>query len=566
MYSLRSLVFWLFAVVLTISAHAEPFTSDSCENLLRQPISTQLHFQSQLNLHNQDTTIDPLVVLQRLLYSWTQSRDLGLSGQISFDDFQKTGHWESEKAAIMIRSHETAASLVWGFWSEHVDSGSSNVSWRMETLIEKPHDPNSPLQVINRVSWVPRGRAASQGIVFPPSVPRFIRQVINNPGWTVYTGDIPLRGDLPVLVTGESADLLKQLLKMKNRLPVVYVSKTMEGQWAADPHELSKVFLGQALVVADSLTSSHQTTAQYYLPERFRVWGGGVRVYLPGVDLENPSESAKHFFYTPYTVRSYDFIHALHRDLIANSMVLNSVTKSGFASVRDILVAERVALKQIIDQAGPDAGPETGFQKEYVQLLEEENALLTQRNLELQQSLDQIIQRNRSVEEKKSTTLSGPKPPSALPRNLSETLEYFQREYGDRLAFTERALRSAEDAEFQDPRIAWEILHSMATKLYELYSTGTEESLGQIAKDFQEATGYPLAVSESSLTGKTPRLSSIRQDNYKGRPIDISAHIKYGSKPPRILRVHFTYLRDEKKIVIGHFGDHLETAGTARRR
>lgn len=566
MHSPKPLLSWLFAVVLSVSAYAEASKRDSCENLLHQPVSTQLHFQSQLDLHNHDTTVDPLTVLQRLLYSWTQSRDLGLGGRISFDDLQKTGHWESEKATIMTRSHETTTSLIWGFWSEHVDSGSSNVSWRLETLIEKPHDPNSPLQVINRVSWVPRGRAASQGIVFPPSVPRFIRQVINNPGWTVYTGDLPLRGDLPIFVSGESADLLKQLLKMKNRLPVVYVSKSTEGQWAVDPHELAKAFLGQALVVADSLTSSHPATAQYYLPERFRVWGGGVRVYLPGVDLENTSESAKHFFYTPYTVRSYDFVPALHRDLIANSMVLNSVTKSGFASVRDILVAERVALKQIIDQAGPDSGTETGFQKEYVQLLEEENSLLAQRNLELQQSLDQTLQRSRIAEEKRSTTSSGPKPPSALPRNLSETLEYFQREYGDRLAFTERALRSAEDAEFQDPRIAWEILHSMATKLYDLYSSGTEESLGQIARDFQEVTGYPLAVNESSLTGKTPRLNSIRQDNYKGRAIDISAHIKYGSKPPRILRVHFTYLRDEKKIVIGHFGDHLETAGTARRR
>ena len=51
---------------------------------------------------------------------------------------------------------------------------------------------------------------------------------------------------------------------------------------------------------------------------------------------------------------------------------------------------------------------------------------------------------------------------------------------------------------------------------------------------------------------------------YKGNEIDISPHVK-GRNIKAAFRLHFYIDRDEEKIVIGHAGEHMDTAGTPRR-
>jgi hypothetical protein len=47
--------------------------------------------------------------------------------------------------------------------------------------------------------------------------------------------------------------------------------------------------------------------------------------------------------------------------------------------------------------------------------------------------------------------------------------------------------------------------------------------------------------------------------------VGVVAHIKFGSKAPRLLRIHFALDRDSQRVIVGHCGDHLDTAGTRRR-
>lgn len=58
----------------------------------------------------------------------------------------------------------------------------------------------------------------------------------------------------------------------------------------------------------------------------------------------------------------------------------------------------------------------------------------------------------------------------------------------------------------------------------------------------------------------------LKQDTYDGLPIDITAHVKCGdNRPPKLRRVYYYLHHDEKVLVVGHCGDHLDTAGTRRR-
>jgi len=54
------------------------------------------------------------------------------------------------------------------------------------------------------------------------------------------------------------------------------------------------------------------------------------------------------------------------------------------------------------------------------------------------------------------------------------------------------------------------------------------------------------------------KFMKLRSDTYSGKTIDFSPHIKIGNKEPKLLRVHFFIDREQKMIVIGHCGGHLE--------
>jgi hypothetical protein len=58
---------------------------------------------------------------------------------------------------------------------------------------------------------------------------------------------------------------------------------------------------------------------------------------------------------------------------------------------------------------------------------------------------------------------------------------------------------------------------------------------------------------------------ALRRVRYDGQDVDITPHVKWGNRVPKLLRVHFYVDRQKGKLVIGHCGDHLDTYGTRRR-
>jgi hypothetical protein len=101
----------------------------------------------------------------------------------------------------------------------------------------------------------------------------------------------------------------------------------------------------------------------------------------------------------------------------------------------------------------------------------------------------------------------------------------------------------------------------MATLLYDLHFQ-QQLPFREVAQKFRDSTGFELAVGESQTTKKHKKLGAMRKDFYKGEEIDISPHVKHGTSPGSILRVHYFVHQKEKLLVIGHCGDHLDTVRT----
>lgn len=146
--------------------------------------------------------------------------------------------------------------------------------------------------------------------------------------------------------------------------------------------------------------------------------------------------------------------------------------------------------------------------------------------------------------------------PSMSPHQI---LAYYGMRYQDKIYIHSDAHRSASKANFEDGSEICKIMDVLVGDVYDAF-------IRKIAKvtELEARTGYYVAMAESSQTNNSNRMKAQRKKDYKGKIIDCSHHMKC-DKNGKYFRVYFGIIKEENKIIIGHFGDHLETAGTARR-
>jgi hypothetical protein len=207
----------------------------------------------------------------------------------------------------------------------------------------------------------------------------------------------------------------------------------------------------------------------------------------------------------------------------------------------------------------------------YVRALEDENVRVAETNREAQQGIDQVlanadVYRAFDLEEmKKRAELAELKVAALeaaridiqeLPRNLLDVLDLVHRSYIERIVATDAARASAEEADFQDPFIAWRLLRGLAVVLPDLMRSSVD-----IPREFQARTGFELSLTESKTTRGDSKLMKRRTAEFLGRQIQEHGHVKFGNRPPKLLRVHFAF---HGSVVITHCGNHLDTAGTRR--
>jgi hypothetical protein len=148
-----------------------------------------------------------------------------------------------------------------------------------------------------------------------------------------------------------------------------------------------------------------------------------------------------------------------------------------------------------------------------------------------------------------------------LPTTLFETLKFIADIFPDNLIVLDAAYESAKIAKFQFLPEANKLLFSMAKDLHSIFFLYDENDVEAAFKRI----GFELTMKESSSTKANKRLMTLRKRVYNGIEEDFSPHTKL-SKNGKDLRVHFFVDNIKKVLVIGHCGDHLETAGTSRRK
>lgn len=149
-----------------------------------------------------------------------------------------------------------------------------------------------------------------------------------------------------------------------------------------------------------------------------------------------------------------------------------------------------------------------------------------------------------------------------LPESFEKCVEIGESVFSN-LEFSEDSKKSSSEAKDgknpKNVRMLWKILWNIDSVLFNLkFNSGAVD----LAREFKNQTGFHYSRGEGQRTNADSKLIRARKFFHKGRSFDKLLHVK----PQGSLdwRVYFDYDNENRKIVIGHIGDHLDNATTRK--
>ena len=303
-------------------------------------------------------------------------------------------------------------------------------------------------------------------------------------------------------------------------------------------------------------------------PKRF---GGNVRVYS-GADAEQKAQDRAHE-YSKH--RNYNF-----GDVLFEFDLRQKQQKAQLEAIRastKLAAEEKInRLNQMIE----DLQGERDAQVAKISLLKEQNEEEFERGMEaerlsmqqfydehdlLEKQVHQLQANNERLERENEEmrALSGAvenlRSMAEMPQTNDDVVNYFQTVFEDRIAFTDRGLKSAHRCEIR-PGALWYYLYFMATDLIDIYRSGNPDTEGA----FMAATGIEMARGEGKQSHKDNSIMRTRMDTYRGKEICIEPHVKLNDNRAGAgyQRIYYCYDGEMDRIIIGWVGEHLKTYGT----
>lgn len=407
-----------------------------------------------------------------------------------------------------------------------------------------------------------------------PSVPRVVRDILASGKLDVRIGASRVSVEEIYLdADALKRDFMPSLTDRARCLPIVLMTTDDDGKTPVwDATELASKLVGMATVyVIDMRDGALVQAFRDLLPDRtpagrYRIGRSAVMVYRPGIDLSTEDSLSACTLYTRHRVERYaaggrdGFINVLMQGL---GRGIDS-RPGDVAGIGDVLwLRSRAESERLRSDAEAWEEIATDQERSYSDA--------TAKVDELTRTVQCLEGEKRALERKAAQCAAPSHDDGAarvaeclqvIPRDLADLLKLARSIWPDRIVVLPEAMDSAKS---YDGNLAeeWDIVRGAATALYGLLFED-DDCEGRVADEFQRRTGYELTFSESSATRARADLMKMRERNYGGRTVDISAHIK-GRSQKNTFRLHFYIDRENELIVIGHAGCHMKTAGSHRR-
>lgn len=462
-------------------------------------------------------------------------------------------------------------------WSMRYTEYKKEQNWITEVGIRRIDSETSLVYV--KVSYN-YGRFSLESQTPPlPSVPRFITQLIADGRHKVFLANendaaiIPIQsGCIKVSSTRAVSLLYENLIHSCLRRYVIIVAN---GDYKAEneAQRLYQGLLGKALVVYLEKCDAVKEALDD-IPLEYRVPFNHVRIFYPveerGFDRTISCDAME-------TNRKAVVSMLLSAFVLDNSEAIKTLeTVKHFNALS--LAQEQIKKTEESQSTNPEDGEGVEELKEFIDELckeIEEKQKTHKKELERQvqetkRYKDRVDVLGAVVEEKKRELIAAYNQNRTLaalayPGSIAEIMNFFANLFPQRLVILDEAIESANQyTAFKEFSRAWELMSALSINLYKMKYEDEDGMINETT--FKNDTGYEITMSESRMTSRDANLANQRKRNYKGKVYDISPHIKWGNKPPKCLRLHFAFVEDEKKILIGYFGEHLDNYSTRKRK
>lgn len=511
----------------------------------------------------------------RAIFDWLCTKEREISLKNGWNDFSFKGTWEhcyNTNARIQTTTCiENDDRRAWALEYSHVDRElGAKRFWHTYVGIR---DTGDALIIAARIAYSWNNEDLSTEAPAPsPSVPYFIRLLLKN--FTAYSGRKEFRLiEKPLILNREGSGLLVRdfIISPERRYPLIVFNGDSDAQMR-EARRLSTELAGktQVVVLASDPALGREVKAAF--PKEYNIAFSTMRVFFPmGAGHQSPK---RHRWYD-VTSRDYEsqrtgVVHGLLRNH-------NFVEWDAVENITDIQrLISRARITKLIESTEVASEAEIhALYQNYLKEVEEQRDAAKQEAEHFAQEVDQLESELRSAEWKSKALEQAPNvdSPSAevrellfkLPETLSDVVRATSVAHADRLIFAQEAFDSAEEsANCELVADAWHIISHLATTLHDL-RFGSENS-GDIGKLFQEKSGYEYARTEGKQTKADSKLKRQRNVSHNGKDYEIWPHIKKGNDGNKMIRIHFDYDADERKILIGYVGLHMDNASTRGRK
>lgn len=558
----------------------------------------QLHHRSFFTLYfNEKREADHWSGLVKLVGEWLfdelRDRNTDLSGIIRAWLFTG-GEWFSNQPDVRIMTRvfrggqaENEPPLFWSLRFERRDPIVSGRSWRTDLGMNyRPNEDRVDL-VLSHSFSDPQGQVHKK--LPPAQVPELAFRFFDRPEWRVAINAESIVDFPKELLSGQEEGFLRLLKAPARQLPIVLVNlmalpDTLDFR-INDFSDLlvmnAHVFFYQNNIVESKL---RHLLGAYYGYYRCH---DGIRVFFPNLDMEAAEDHTRHRY---FLWQNFESVGELELAVFLQFLKPRKWPFLNFvATLEDVTHRER--LQRMDSMRFELAKSEEA--RAFFQMMDDENNDLREKNELLKAQFEQksmeaealaidVAEAARTLsrmqfeltEQARMLRVAEFSERSAafqstifqqlehLPKRLPDAVRLIENLFPDRLLFLPSAHESAATADWEDLQAAWTVLFQMGNFLWPLHFERNADT-ATMAHDFKEKTGQELAYTDNKHTKADNQSQRDRLFEYLGQFREFNPRIKI-NKGGRFLRIHFIADQSAKKLVIGHCGNHLTTAGTRR--
>ncbi|WP_293885457.1 hypothetical protein [Thiolapillus sp.] len=452
----------------------------------------------------------------------------------------------------------------------HADEQVSGRRWVMEVGLQQD-TPDSEIIC----TFLLKTDEVSARVTTPIQVtrPRLVQDIVEHCNPSNYTPGLRVKR----LDEKSAAAFLIEVEREERSYPIVIISPLRDGKYLVAPERIRSLLIGIADVVAIQ-QGANTYKIEDILGRRYAAWRGAINIVF------KPRRGGKPSYCESILLHPDDLNNLLEEGKSIESEVLAIIThRTNLPCSWQHISLDVVNRKILRRQLGKsiERAKQNNETAEYVALLEEADRELQEKDNEvaiLRSDLEETTVEARKLQadidglkyalsgRESSTDENTDEVEAITPLreaisavfkddpSLEQSLTIISALFPDRVVVLESAYSSARDSiQFRYGSKAFKLLWNLAIGYWEALASGLGD--GQ-AKDVFGHNAFAANESEVlSAAGK-----SRRTFHYRGRDIEMQKHLKIGVKDSvaETLRVHFEWLSDEQRIVIGYCGKHLD--------